>query len=101
MEIITQKARQALLTGEEDVLADLMNINQGLLDALGVNTPELSQMVYQARAAGARGSKITGAGGGGAIIAYAPDRLETVLKKLQQEEEAFRVELSPTGVELE
>jgi mevalonate kinase len=101
MEEITHQAREALLEGEEEVLGDLMNINQGLLDALGVNTPELSRMVYQARKAGALGSKITGAGGGGAIIAYAPELLEKVLKKLQQEEEAFRVELSPAGVELE
>jgi mevalonate kinase len=101
MERITLQAREALLEGEEEVLGELMNINHGLLDALGVNTPELSRMVYQARSAGALGSKITGAGGGGAIIAYAPDRLEAVLKKLQQEEEAFRVELSHAGVELE
>lgn len=101
MERITHQAREALLDGEEEVLGDLMNINHGLLDALGVNTPELSRMVYQARSAGALGSKITGAGGGGAIIAYAPDRLEKVLKKLQQEEESFPVELSPRGVEVE
>lgn len=78
-----------------------MNINHGLLDALGVNTPELSRMVYQARLAGALGSKITGAGGGGSIIAYAPGRMEPVLEKLQQEEEAFRVGLSHSGVEVE
>lgn len=101
MEMVTHQARQALLDGEERALGDLMNINHGLLDALGVNTPELSRMVYQARLAGALGSKITGAGGGGSIIAYAPGRMEPVLEKLQQEEEAFRVGLSHSGVELE
>ncbi|MEN6329481.1 MAG: mevalonate kinase [Methanobacteriaceae archaeon] len=101
MEMITHRARQALQEEDEKILGELMNINHGLLDALGVNTPELSRMVYQARTAGARGSKITGAGGGGSIIAYAPGRVEQVLNKLQEEEEAFRVGMSRTGVELE
>jgi mevalonate kinase len=101
MEMVSQRARQALLEGEDQVLGDLLNINHGLLDALGVNTPELSRMVYQARRAGAIGSKITGAGGGGSIIAYAPGKVQKVLSKLQEEEEAFLVELSPQGVQLE
>jgi mevalonate kinase len=101
MEMVTRSAREALLKDDPEALGDLMNINQGLLDALGVNTPELSRMVYQARTAGALGSKITGAGGGGSIIAYAPGRVEEVLKKLQEEEESFRVALSRRGVELE
>ena len=101
MEMVTQRARKALQEGDEEVLGDLLNINQGLLDALGVNTPELSRMVYLARSAGARGSKITGAGGGGSIIAYAPGKTQKVLKKLQEEEEAFPVGLSHQGVELE
>jgi len=101
MEQITIQARKALLDGEKEVVGGLMNINHGLLDALGVNTMELSTMAYQARAAGALGSKITGAGGGGAIIAYAPEHFDAVLSKLREEEEAFPVELSRVGVELE
>ncbi|HNR26725.1 MAG TPA: mevalonate kinase [Methanobacteriaceae archaeon] len=101
MEQITIQARKALMDGEKEVVGGLMNINHGLLDALGVNTMELSTMAYQARAAGALGSKITGAGGGGAIIAYAPEHFDAVLSKLREEEEAFPVELSIVGVELE
>ena len=50
-------------------LGKLMNVNHGLLDALGVGTTELSALVYAARSAGAFGAKITGAGGGGCMVA--------------------------------
>ncbi|MCX9010059.1 MAG: mevalonate kinase [Candidatus Methanoperedens sp.] len=50
-------------------LGRLMSVNHGLLDALGVGTPELSALVYAARDAGAFGAKITGAGGGGCMVA--------------------------------
>ena len=50
-------------------LGKLMNVNHGLLDALGVCTMELSALVYAARNAGAYGAKLTGAGGGGCMVA--------------------------------
>jgi len=50
-------------------LGMLMDINQSLLDALGVGHPQLSRMILAARDAGAYGAKITGAGGGGSMIA--------------------------------
>jgi mevalonate kinase len=59
-----------------------MNINHGLLEALGVGTDRLSSYVYAARAAGALGAKITGAGGGGCMVAYAPGRQDEVAKAL-------------------
>ena len=75
-----------------------MNINQGLLDALGVNTEELSCLVYRARHAGALGSKLTGAGGGGSIIAYCPGKTREVLEELESIENAFPVGISSQGV---
>ncbi len=75
-----------------------MNINHGLLDALGVSTLELSEMVYTARNAGALGSKITGAGGGGSIIAYCPDKTDEVILALQKIENAFKADISKEGV---
>jgi mevalonate kinase len=51
-------------------LGRLMNVNHGLLEALGVCTRELDELVYAARGAGgAFGAKLTGAGGGGCMIA--------------------------------
>ncbi|MHC1576558.1 MAG: mevalonate kinase, partial [Methanosarcinaceae archaeon] len=50
-------------------IGGLMNINQGLLDAIGVGSAQLSSLIYAASAAGAMGAKITGAGGGGCMVA--------------------------------
>jgi mevalonate kinase len=50
-----------------------MNINQGLLESIGVSNEALSRLVYAARTAGALGAKITGAGRGGCMLAIAQD----------------------------
>ncbi len=50
-------------------VGNLMNINHGLLDSVGVGSIELSSLVYAARNSGAFGAKITGAGGGGCMVA--------------------------------
>lgn len=98
IENVTNRARESIINGEAKSVGELMNINQGFLDALGVNTPKLSNLVYQARSAGAIGSKITGAGGGGSIIAYCPGKSQEVLRKLQSVENAFQVSISSKGV---
>jgi hydroxymethylglutaryl-CoA reductase len=79
---------QAVTAIQENRLADLgelMNINQGLLNALQVSTPELEQLINLSRDAGALGAKLTGGGGGGAMLAlcesadsagYVKERLE-------------------------
>jgi mevalonate kinase len=98
IENLTNEAREAIIQGDEKRIGELMNINQGLLDALGVNTWELSRLVYQARQAGALGSKLTGAGGGGSMIAYCPGRTREVLRELKNLENAFQVGISYKGV---
>jgi len=50
-------------------LGELMDFNHGLLSALGVSARSLDAMVWAARDAGAHGAKLTGAGGGGCIVA--------------------------------
>jgi mevalonate kinase len=55
--------------GDYRAVGELMNIDHGLLDAIGVGSAKLSRLVYAARDAGAYGAKITGAGGGGCIVA--------------------------------
>ncbi len=59
-----------------------MNVCQGLLNALGVSTPELERMVDIARKAGAAGAKLTGAGGGGSIVAVCPGTVVQVVAAL-------------------
>ncbi len=101
MESITNDAREALVNGDHQKIGELMNINHGLLDSLGVNTEELSKMVYFARKTGALGSKVTGAGGGGSIIAYCPGRVEEVISCINEFENAFKINISNEGVRLE
>jgi hydroxymethylglutaryl-CoA reductase len=59
-------------------LGQLMNINQGLLNALQVSGREIEELVEIARNHGALGAKLTGGGGGGAVIALCPDNAEEV-----------------------
>ena len=74
---------KALVAGDCTELGQLMNICQGLLNALGVSTPELERMVDIARQAGAAGAKLTGAGGGGSIVAVCPGTVQNVVTALQ------------------
>jgi mevalonate kinase len=57
-------------------LGRYMDMNHALLEALGVGHPQLSKIVLVARAEGAFGAKITGAGGGGCMVALCPKHLK-------------------------
>ncbi|MDY0387818.1 MAG: mevalonate kinase [Methanolobus sp.] len=59
----------------------LMNVNQGLLDAIGVGSAELSSLIYAARKNAAIGAKITGAGGGGCMVALAENETAMAISK--------------------
>ena len=100
IELITEEAKEAILNNDKKRIGELMNINHGLLDALGVNTKELSGMVYTARNAGACGSKITGAGGGGSIIAYCPDGTTNVISEINRTESTLKADISKEGVKI-
>jgi len=54
-------------------LGQLMNHNQMLLARMLLSTAELESMIKAARDAGAYGAKLTGAGGGGCMIALVDD----------------------------
>ncbi len=62
-------AQAALAAGDLPALGQALNANHALLQALGVSTPELDALVNAARAAGAYGAKLSGAGGGGNMLA--------------------------------
>jgi len=54
-------------------LGALLTENHALLRDLGVSTPELDALVDLALASGALGAKLSGAGGGGVVLALIPD----------------------------
>lgn len=73
-------ARHAKLAIEQEVVAvsalgKLMDENQEILEAMGVSSPELAGLIAAARAAGAWGAKLSGAGGGGNMIALVPPEI--------------------------
>jgi len=83
-------------------LGRLMDVNHGLLSALGVSSRTLDAMVWAARDAGAEGAKLTGAGGGGCIVALDPtDATETALEHTPECEATFRAELAEEGLRRE
>jgi mevalonate kinase len=83
-------------------LGRLMDFNHGLLSALGVSARTLDHMVWAAREAGAHGAKLTGAGGGGCIVALdRTDGTETALSYAPDCQDAFRARLATEGVRAE
>ncbi|GCC10420.1 mevalonate kinase [archaeon] len=96
---ITIEARTALGNGDYQKLGKLMLVNNALLDALGVGNMALSRRVYSAIKAGAAGAKLTGAGGGGCMIALARENREMVLKALGKR--AFVTKISKEGTRVE
>jgi mevalonate kinase len=66
---VAHAARRALEQGDAPALGALFNENQALLNSIGVSCDEIEGLVTAARAAGALGAKLSGAGGGGNIIA--------------------------------
>ncbi len=66
---VAEEGVRAAETGDLAALGDAMNVNHGLLAALGVSSPALDGLVGWMREEGALGAKLTGAGGdGGAVV---------------------------------
>ena len=76
---LTDEGTVALLAGEHGKLGAAMTRAHEILAGLGVSTPQLDQLCAAARLAGAHGAKLTGAGGGGAVIAIAPREREKAI----------------------
>jgi mevalonate kinase len=66
---LVRNARLAIEAGDRFALGRLMDLNQMLLSGLFLSTPEIETMCEAARGASALGAKLTGAGGGGSVVA--------------------------------
>jgi len=75
---LVMEAVEAIRNNNLVQLGELMNINQGLLNALQVSSRELEELIEISRRHGALGAKLTGAGGGGAMVAICPEGAEKV-----------------------
>lgn len=70
---LVRNAELALTTGDYAGLGTLLNYNQMLLASWMLSTEAIEQACRAAREAGALGAKLTGAGGGGCVIALCGD----------------------------
>ncbi len=81
---VVLRAIDAFKENDLETLGALMNMNHALLYGIGVSDESLEWLSNAARKAGALGAKLTGAGGGGCMIALSKD------EKLQEVSEAIQ-----------
>jgi mevalonate kinase len=92
MELMKKTAREIVLRAMDafkhndlKALGDLMNVNHALLYGIGVSDESLEWLINAAKKAGAYGAKLTGAGGGGCMIALANEgKLQDVLEAIMR-----------------
>jgi len=98
---IAREARRALEDRDWKRLGELMKLNHAMLEALGVVTEETSRAVHYAIEAGALGAKVSGAGGGGAVVALAEDPIPVAsAMKVSGAKKVFTVSEPSNGVEI-
>lgn len=70
---LSRAAEPHLAGGNWDEVGRLMNLNQFVLEKIGISCPPIDRLIDAALGAGAFGAKISGSGGGGIIIALLSD----------------------------
>jgi mevalonate kinase len=70
---LAERGEHEWVAGRWNELGRLMNENQQILRSLGLSTPAIDALCERMRERGALGVKLTGAGGGGAMIALHPE----------------------------
>jgi mevalonate kinase len=83
MAAIVKAARQVIESGPAERLGPLMDQNHAILQKIGVSCPELERLVDAAHKAGAWGTKLSGGGQGGNMLALVrPQNAEAVAAAL-------------------
>jgi mevalonate kinase len=90
---LVEEAADAL--SDANTIGKLMNENQAILKDIGVSTPKISELVTLARRYGALGAKLSGAGGGGIVIALCTDPADLLRAAAQRDIPAFTCRPSP------
>lgn len=94
---VASTGERALVEGDLKTLGQLMNVAQGLLAAIGVSSAPIEALVHAARAAGALGAKLSGAGRHGAVIALAPGLGAEVVSAWQRQ--GFTAFITTIGID--
>jgi len=100
---ITRLGQNKLTKKDVAGIGELMNINQGLLESLGVSDIALCKLIHAARNAGALGAKLTGAGRGGCMFAIARERdVDAVSEAMVREgAQVIKTAFSDSGLQIE
>ncbi len=77
---VAERGAAALIGGDLAGLGAELDAAQRVLTDLGLSSPGIDRLTTIARDHGALGAKLTGAGGGGAVIAVAPRREEQIVR---------------------
>ena len=94
---LSRAARSHLEKGELGAVGELMDLNQGYLNALGVSTPGIEALCAIARERGALGAKLSGAGGGGAVVALVDEDPDPIVRAFTASGySAFAAEIAST-----
>ena len=100
--LICQKGMSAIQSGNIEEVGRLMTENHTLLQTLGASHEKVDELVQLCNKYGALGCKLTGAGGGGSVVALMTEknlsRLESQTVKLQYE--VLPVKVDNRGLEI-
>ena len=97
---ITLEAIPPLENEDYEKIGELMNRNNKLLTILGVNHPTLKKMITAVKKY-SYGAKLTGAGGGGSIVALTDEQDEVVKALNSLGFRAYKAEISQEGYRVE
>jgi len=99
---ICDKGRAALQSGDQEEIGILMNENHKLLQTVGASHEKVDELVELCNKNGALGSKLTGAGGGGSVIALVKERdyYRFTLELIGRKYEALPVTIDNIGLEI-
>lgn len=103
MGYIVRQIITALENNDLPTLGHLLNLHQLIQDKIGTSAPENEQLIEAAIGAGALGAKISGAGGGGIIIALAePGQQQAIAGAIDAAGgQSFIVTTATAGVRIE
>lgn len=99
MVALAKDMRQALIEGRLDAVGELLHDNWTRKKRLssGITNPEIDLRYERARAAGAIGGKIAGAGGGGFMLLYCPEERQEAVRAALSDLKETRFSFEPQG----
>ncbi len=97
---LSQSAASRLAEGDMRGVGRLLLANHAILSGVGASTPELDGLVDLMLSLGCHGAKLTGAGGGGSVLAVAPEgKVKSVISEVKGRGfEAFESVIPVNGV---